>query len=53
LFENCQSEDSRTISIIYLDIKEFKDIGEVAKVDSILNPIFFDEKPIGFLMVHQ
>jgi hypothetical protein len=48
LFENGQREESRIISRILMDIKEFKDIGEDEKVDTILNPIYFDEKPIGF-----
>jgi ribonuclease HI len=48
LFENWQREDSRTITRILLDIKELKGTKEVNKVDFILNPIYFDEKPIGF-----
>jgi hypothetical protein len=48
MFENGQREESRIISRILMDIKEFKDIGEDDKVDTILNPVYFDEKPIGF-----
>jgi ribonuclease HI len=48
LFENWKREDSRTISKILLDIKEYKEAREVDKVDIILDPIFFDENPIGF-----
>jgi len=48
LFENWQREDSRTITKILLDIKEYKGAREVDKVDIILDPIFFDENPIGF-----
>jgi len=47
LFENWQSEDSRTTSRFLLDIKEFKGTGEVDKADFILNLVFFDENPIG------
>jgi len=47
LFENWKREDAKTISNILLDIKEFKGMGEEEKVDYILNPVFFDEKPIG------
>jgi ribonuclease HI len=32
----------------YLILKNLKEQGEVDKVDFILNPIFFDENPIGF-----
>jgi hypothetical protein len=48
LFENWQREDCRTITKILLDIKEHKGTKEVNKVDYILNPIYFDDKPIGF-----
>ena len=48
LFEKWQREDSITISKILLDIKEYKGTREVDKVDYIINPIFFDENPIGF-----
>jgi len=48
LFENWKREDSRTITKILLDIKEHKGTKEVNKVDYILDPIYFDEKPIGF-----
>jgi hypothetical protein len=48
LFENWQKEDSRTITKILLDSKKYKGAGEVDKVYFILNPIFFDENPIGF-----
>jgi hypothetical protein len=48
LFENWKREDARIISSILLDIKEYKGTGEEEKVDYILNPVFFDEKPIGF-----
>ena len=48
LFENWKIEDARIISSILLDIKKYKGTGEEEKVDYILNPVFFDEKPIGF-----
>jgi hypothetical protein len=48
LFENWKREDDRIISSILLDIKEYKGTGKEEKVDYILNPVFFYEKPIGF-----
>jgi len=48
LFENWQREGSRLITKILLDIKELKGTKEVNKVDCILSPIFFYDKPIGF-----
>jgi hypothetical protein len=48
LFDNWKREDGRMISSILLNIKEYKGTGKEEKVEYILNPVFFDEKPIGF-----
>ena len=49
LFENWKREDSIIITLkIFLDIKEHKGAREEDKCDYILNPVFFDENPIGF-----
>jgi ribonuclease HI len=48
LFENWHREDLRIITKILLDIQEHKGTKEVNKVEYILSPIYFDDKPIGF-----
>jgi ribonuclease HI len=48
LFENWQREDLQIITKILLDIQEHKGSEEVIKVEYILSPIYFDDKPIGF-----
>jgi hypothetical protein len=47
-FENWPRQDSRIITNILLSIKEHNGAGEDDKVDHILNPLYFDDNPIGF-----
>jgi hypothetical protein len=48
LFEYWPRQDSKIITNILLSIKDHNGAGEADKVEHILNPIYFDDKPIGF-----
>jgi hypothetical protein len=48
LFDNWKREDNIIISNILIGINEYKGTGKEEKVEYILNPVYFEEKPIGF-----
>jgi ribonuclease HI len=48
LFENWNRQDSMIVTKIILSIKDYTDIAEEDRFEYILNPIFFDDTPIGF-----
>jgi ribonuclease HI len=48
LFENWQRQDAAIVKNIFLSIQEIQEDINPDKLDLILNPIFFDDSPIGF-----
>jgi ribonuclease HI len=48
LFENWQRQDSAIVKKIFLSIQEIQEDIKPDKLDYILNPVYFDDSPIGY-----